>query len=88
MCTNGNLSAFRSGLLITNVPSRSSTFANHIPSGVAAPAVNLCTALSSADVVNVMTSCGLSKACGGVTDSTQRTARKLANVFKSDCTFA
>ena len=41
---------------MAKVPSRSSTFANHIPSGVAPPIVSLCIALSSGEVVNVTTS--------------------------------
>ncbi|HLW36200.1 MAG TPA: hypothetical protein VKS98_11125, partial [Chthoniobacterales bacterium] len=37
-----NFSVFKSALLIVNVPSRSSTFANQVPLGAVAPTVSLC----------------------------------------------
>src|SRR5437899_5799872 len=83
----GSFSAFKSGALITNVPSRSSTLANHIPSPLGLPIVTLCEALSSGDVVNATTSGGLSNACRGVVDPIHRTACNVDSVFKSDCTF-
>ena len=55
-CTSGSFKALKSGLLMTNAPSRSSVRANHIPSPLGPPIVNLCEALSSGEVVNVMTS--------------------------------
>ena len=38
-----------------------------------APIINLCSALSSGEVVNVIVICGLSNACGGVVAPAQRT---------------
>ena len=40
-CANGSFNAFKSGLFMTNVPSRSSTRANHIPLPLELPTVNL-----------------------------------------------
>lgn len=58
---SGNVSALWSGSLTTKVPSRPSTCAYHIPSGVRLPIVNLCRALSSGEVVKVITSVAFSK---------------------------
>ena len=46
---------------ITNVPSRPSARANHMPSPAAPPTTSLCALLSSGEVVKVMVSRGLSK---------------------------
>src|SRR2546430_1394797 len=48
--TSGSFSVFKSGLLSTKAPSRSSTRANHVPSLVPEPIVTLCKALSSGNV--------------------------------------
>src|SRR5207237_4651332 len=80
----GNFSAVKSGLLITNVPSRSSVLANHIASSVCLPMVNLCCALSSGELVKLMTNCGVSKACSGFVAPAQRTARSEERVLTND----
>ncbi len=49
--TKGNFNAVKSGLLMTKVPSRPSTLANHIASSVRFPIVSLCNVLSSGEVV-------------------------------------
>src|SRR4029077_19428491 len=54
---SGSLNALRSGLLKTKMPSRSSTLANHMPLSEGPPTVSLWTALSSGEVVKVMTNC-------------------------------
>src|SRR5205809_5226377 len=84
-CTRVARNAFKSGLLITNAPSCSPVRASEVPSDKGAAIVNLCSALSSAEVVKVMTSCGLSNAPAG-TFVTQRTACNEASVFSNDCT--
>ena len=48
----------------SSVPSCSSVRASHMPSPLGPPIVSLCTALSSAEVVKVITNCGLAKAGG------------------------
>ena len=84
---SGNLNAFRSGLLSTKVPSRSSVRANHIPSPAEAPTTSLCMFLSSGEVVNVIDTYGLSKPCAGAVAPVQRTARRTVSVFNSDWMF-
>ena len=54
LSTNGNFNALKSGLLSTNVPSRSSVRANHMLSPVGPPTISLCVFLSSGEVVNVI----------------------------------
>src|SRR5215217_6583712 len=49
-CTSSARNAFRSELPITNVPSSSSLRARDVPSDDGPPIVNLCCALSSAEV--------------------------------------
>ena len=85
--TSESRSALKSGLLMTNVPSRSSVRASHIPSPAGPPTISLCTALSSAEVVKLIINCGFAKAWAGKLCPAQRTARKDASVFSSDCTF-
>ena len=80
----GNRSTLRSESLMTKVPSRSSTCANHVPSPAMLPTNSLCGLLSSGEVVNEIASCGLSKPCCGMIGPTQRTARKFDNVLSSD----
>ena len=63
--TKSACNAFKSELLIANVPSCSSLRAIAVPSGEEAPTVNLCWALSFGDVVKVITSCGFAKAAAG-----------------------
>src|SRR5207237_4301236 len=87
VATNGSLNAFKSGLFITKVPSRSSVRANHIPSPAEAPTTSLCTFLSSAEVVNVIVTWGLSKPWAGVVAPAQRTARRTVSVFSNDWLF-
>jgi hypothetical protein len=84
-CTSAPSKAFKSELLITNVPSCSSVRAIDVPSGEGWPIVNLCCALSSGEVVKVATSCGLSNIAGG-TFTIQRTACNEESVFTRDCT--
>src|SRR5262249_46098435 len=79
---NDCLKTLRSALLTTKVPSRPSTFANHIPSGVWLPIVSLRSALSSGEVVKVKTSVGLSKPWLGLLAPTQRTARSAASELR------
>src|SRR6266700_7356140 len=84
-CTSAPRNALKSELLITNVPSCSSVRAMDVPSADGPPIVNLCCALSSAEVVKVATRCGLSNVAGG-TFAIQRTACNEASVFTRDCT--
>src|SRR5437660_8838990 len=84
-CTSAPRNAFKSELLITNVPSYSSVRAIDVPSGEGPPIVSLCSALSSGEVVKLATSCGLSNVAGGAF-AIQRTACNEASVFTRDCT--
>src|SRR6266403_3407639 len=73
----GNCSALKSVLLMTKMPSRSSTRANQFPWPAAPPMDNLWELLSSGDVVKVIVSCGFSKPCCGCVGPIQRTACRL-----------
>ena|SRR2546430_2254592 len=84
-CTSAPRNALKSELLMTNVPSCSSVRAMDVSSADGPLMVTLCCALSSAEVVKVATSCGLSNAAGG-TFASQRTACNEASVFTRDCT--
>lgn len=85
-CTSSARNALKSELLITKAPSCSSVRAIDVPSGEGPLIVSLCRALSSGEVVKLMTSDGLSNVPGG-TFAIQRTACSEASVFSSACTF-
>ena len=85
-CTSSPRNALKSELLITKAPSCSSVRAIDVPSGEGPPIVSLCWALSSGEVVKLMTNDGLSNVPGG-TFAIQRTACSEASVFSSACTF-
>ena len=85
-CTSSPRNALKSELLITKAPSCSSVRAIDVPSGEGPPIVSLCWALSSGEVVKLMTNDGLSNVPGG-TFAIQRTACSNASVFSSACTF-
>ena len=84
-CASSARNALKSALLMTKAPSSSSVRATDVPSGDGPPMVSLCWALSSGEVVKLMTSDGLSNIPGG-TFASQRTACSEASVFTSDCT--
>ena len=85
--TSGSRKLVKFWLLITNVPSRPSTRAHHVPSLFLAPTLSLCNDLLSGELVNSIASCGFSKPCCGVVAPSQRTARKPDKVLSNDCRF-